>query len=101
MGIYKRKQESKKERKHALHHENDQEKKKVFSSKNINRFYFQPLSVVICHFVKNEAKCLILICVFHLIPFAFLDRYRFFLESYILGCRERVNITKKKLHHFF
>ena len=53
MGIYKRKHESKKkERKHALDQENekenDQEKKKVFRSKNTNQFYFPPLKIV-CH----------------------------------------------------
>ena len=43
--IYKRKQESKKkkERKHALDQENDQEKKKVFRSKIINQFTFNHL----------------------------------------------------------
>ena len=43
VGSYKRK----KERKHALYpesdQENDQEKKKDFEFKNINQFHFQPL----------------------------------------------------------
>ena len=61
VGIYKRKQESKKkERKHAVDQENDQEdvkeKKKVFRIKNINQFYFQPPMIisVICRFNKIE-----------------------------------------------
>ena len=63
MGIYKRKQEiKKKEIKHALdqesEQENDQEEKKVFILKNINQFYFEPLIIVsiICRFDEIEYK---------------------------------------------
>ena len=62
VGVYKRKQESKKkkERKHALDQESDQEndqgKKKVFRLVNMNHFYFQPLTIVpaICRFEQIE-----------------------------------------------
>ena len=53
----KRESKKKKERKHALDQENDQEKKKVFRLKNINQFYFQPLIIivsVICRFDKSN-----------------------------------------------
>ena len=49
----------KKERKHALDQENDQEKKKVFRLKNINQFYFQPLGIVsalVCSTILNISK---------------------------------------------
>ena len=39
MGIYKRKQESKKTRQQELDQEKDQENKKVVRLKNINQFY--------------------------------------------------------------
>ena len=63
MGIYKWNQESKKkERKHALDQENDQEKKKVFRLININQFYFQPLIIVslICWFDQIEYRIIFL-----------------------------------------
>ena len=56
MGIYKRKQESKKTRKHTFDQENDQKKKKDFRFKSINQFNFEPLKiiVVICRFDQIE-----------------------------------------------
>ena len=96
MGIYKRKQKIKKKRKKSRKRPGKRSRKgKVFRLKNTHQFYFQPLIIVsvICRFdqieymLKNEAKCLILICVFQFLPSFFLIVI-VFLESYSLG-RER------------
>ena len=58
--------------------------KKRWKFQLFNRFLAEMFDVI--KILKNEAKFLILICVFHFLPF-FLDRYRIFL--YFLS-RERV-----------
>ena len=81
----------KKDRKHALDQENES-----FYIKKYQSILLSTTNHSFCHlsirpnwiYIKNEAKCLILICVFHFLPSFFLIII-VFLESYFLG-RKRV-----------
>ena len=52
--IIENKKVRKKERKHAIDIKTDQEKDKVFILRNINQFYFQPVSAI-CRFIQIES----------------------------------------------
>ena len=74
-------------------------KEKVFRLKYINQFYFLPL-IIVCHlsiqpnwiYLKIEAKCLILNCVFHFLSSFFPNRFPFFLN---------LNLLVKSVFSFF
>ena len=74
----------KKERKHALDQENDQEENKGFRLKNVDKFYFQPLSF--CHLSIRPNWIHYIYIPFP--SFFFLDRFlgrkRFFFIFYFL-----------------